>query len=202
MILKTENYINNLVESGAGGGMVAKAFFETEVSETEKLRQLFEATLKGIREEFEDHLESINDNTNETQANYEYISKVDEKLNKLIERFDQMESWISRLTGVAIKEEEEETKITLSEQEKRVFLVIYTASEKEPVTYEKLAESLGENDFIIRGYVTNMLEKGVPIRKQYLDRQVFLSLDNEFKERQAKHNILGINQKTVKEFFG
>ena len=47
-----------------------------------------------------------------------------------------------------------------------------------------------------------MLEKGVPIRKQYLDRQVFLSLDNEFKERQAKHNILGINQKTVKEFFG
>jgi len=180
--------------------MVTKTFFKTELSEAEKLKQLFETTLKGIREEFDEHLESINDNTNETQANYEYISNVDKKLNKLIERFDQMESWISRLTGVAIKDDEEEIRISLTEQEKKVFLILYTASEKEPVTYEKLAESLGENDFVIRGYVTNILEKGVPVSKHYVDRQVFLSLDNEFKEKQAKHNILGINQRTVKDF--
>ncbi len=180
------------------GGNVSKSFFQTDLSEIEKIKQEFEAALKGIKEEFDEHRESINDNTNETQANYEYLSKIDEKLNKLTERLDQVESWVSRLTGVSIKEEEEEIKITLSDKEKRVFLILYTSSQ--PVTYEQIGRSINENDFLVRGYLTNMLEKGIPIHKRYIDRQVYLSLDKGFKEKQAKQNILGINQTTVKEF--
>jgi len=179
---------------------VTKTFFKTELSDAEKFRHLFETTIKGIREEFDDHLESINDNTNETQANYEYISKVDDKLNKITERLDQIENWMSRLTGVAIKEEDDEIRISLSEKEKKVLLILYTASENHPVTYQDIANSLNENEFLIRGYVTNILEKGVPVQKRYVDRQVFLSVNREFKEKQAKHNVLGINQTTVKEF--
>lgn len=182
--------------------MVTNVFFKEELSETEKFKQHFETTLKGIREEFDDHLETINDNTIETQANYEYVVKVDEKLNKLTDRFDQMESWISRLTGVSIKEEEDDINIALTEPEKRVFLILYTAADTELITYEKLAESLSENQFVVRGYITNILEKGVPVRKQYVNGQVLLSLDPNFKEKQAKRNILGINQRTVKEFMG
>ena len=161
--------------------MVTKVFFKTDISETEKLRQYFETTLKGIKEEFDDHLESINDNTNESQANYEYIAKVDNKLNKITDRFDQMESWISRLTGVSIKEEEDDINISLTEMEKRVFLILYTAADTELITYEKLAENLNENQFVVRGYVTNILEKGVPLRKHYVNGQVLLSLDSKFK---------------------
>ncbi len=179
--------------------MAGNNFFDTEVSGEEKLRQLFEATLKGVREEFDDHLESINDNTNEIQANYEYISKIDEKLERMEKKLSQLESWMARLTGVSVPEEEER-RIFLTEKEKKVFLILYTASEEERVTYAKIAESIGENEFLIRGYVTNMLEKGVPIQKRYFERQVYISLDNDFREKQAKSNILGISQTTVKEF--
>lgn len=176
------------------------SFLNTHLSEVDKLRQLFDTTVKGIREEFDDHLESINDNTNEAQANYEYIAAVDDKLNRVVQRLEQLEAWMSRLTGIPLKEETELPQIELSDKEKKIFLVLYTASEKQPITYEDIALSLSENDFVIRGYITNMLEKGVPIRKHFADNKVQLSLDREFKEKQAKHNILCINQKTVQEF--
>ncbi len=179
--------------------MVEKSFFDTEVSGEEKLKQFFEATLKGVREEFDDHLESINDNTNEIQANYEYISKIDERMERMENRLEQLESWMSRLTGIPIAEEEEK-RIFLTEKEKKVFLILYTASEDERITYGRIAEDLGENEFLIRGYITNILEKGVPVQKRYFERQVYLSLDRDFKEKQAKSNILGISQTTVKEF--
>ncbi len=179
--------------------MAEKNFFDTELSSEEKLRQLFEATLKGVREEFDDHLESINDNTNEIQANYEYISKIDERMERMEKRLSQLESWMARLTGVPIAEEEEK-RIFLTEKEKKVFLILYTASEEDRITYEKISEDLGENEFLIRGYVTNMLEKGVPVQKRYFERKVYLSLDKDFKEKQAKSNLLGISQTTVREF--
>lgn len=172
-------------------------FFSKNSSEFDKLKHRFETTLKGIREEFDDHLESINDNTNEIQANYEYITKIDEKLRKISEKLDQMELWMFQTGGVVVKEDDDQH-LDLNEKEKRAFLIIYTASQ--PVTYSLIAEALNENEFLIRGYVTNMLEKGIPIQKKYRGRQVYLSLDKEFKEKQAKHNIVGINQKTVKEF--
>ena len=179
---------------------MAKNYFNTEFSEAEKLRNIFEATLRGVREEFDEHLESINDNTTEIQANYEYITRVDEKLSRMLERLENLESWMSRLTGVPIRPDEEE-KIRLDETEQKVFLMIYTASSEKPITYEDIAQYLGENEFVIRGYVTNMLEKGIPVQKKYQDRQVFLFLAKDFRERQAKHNILGISQTTVREFF-
>ena len=70
------------------------------------------------------------------------------------------------------------------------------------MTYRSVSEALGENEFIARGYVTNMMEKGIPVRKEYRGRQVYLSLDKEFRERQAKHNVAGISQTTVREFLG
>jgi len=181
------------------GGKVQKEFLNIEMSEAAKIKQHFETTLKGVREEFDEHLESINDNTNEVQANYEYISKIEVKMHKLTSRLDQLESWMSRFTGIAVSEEED-PRIDLNEKEKRVFLILYTATDTELVTYEHIAKSLGENDFLIRGYITNMLEKGIPIQKRYVERQVYLNLDTNFKEKQAKHNLLGISQTTVKEF--
>jgi DNA-binding CsgD family transcriptional regulator len=180
-----------------GVDWLEKNFFDNDSSEVEKLKNCFETTLKGVREEFDDHLESINDNTNEIQANYEYITKIDEKLAKLSERLGQIELLVARMAGVSVREEEDQP-IMLNEKEKSVFLIIYTSSK--PVTYSEIAGALNENEFIVRGYVTNMLEKGVPVQKRYVDNQVYLLLENSFKEKQAKLNLVGIRQKTVKEF--
>ena len=40
---------------------------------------------RRIKEEFDEHLGSINENTNEIQANYEYLCNTDSKIDKLNE---------------------------------------------------------------------------------------------------------------------
>jgi|SRR3989344_720596 len=151
------------------------------------------STFNAIREEFDEHRESINDNTSEIQANYEYLLRLDEKIEKLAEKIEAL--MINNKTDVAEKQAE----IKLTEQEKAVFLLIYCASEK-PVTYKEIAEVLKQSELLVSEYVTAMIEKGVPIKKRYMHNTAFLELDKGFHDMQAKHNMLGISQTTMKRF--
>jgi hypothetical protein len=166
------------------------------ISATESLKNELNSALQGVREEFDDHLESINDNTNEIQANYEYLCRLDAKIQNLADKIDDLQSGISRLTGMPLREEKEKD-IKLTDAEKEVFLVLYTASNVRPVTYAEVAGALRESDFLVRSYITNLIEKGVPILKQYIRNTTYLSLDNRFREEQAKRNVLGISQTTL-----
>ncbi|MBN2454770.1 hypothetical protein JXB11_04450 [Candidatus Woesearchaeota archaeon] len=162
----------------------------------EKLKEDFTSALQGIREEFDDHLESINDNTNEIQANYEYLCRLDAKIDRLSDQIASMKSLLSRFTGMPA-ENESRKEISLTEKEKEVFLILYTASNERPITYSDISKPLRESDFLVRSYITNLIEKGVPIRKQYLQGKTYLFLDNAFREQQAKTNLLRINQMTL-----
>ncbi len=154
--------------------------------------------LNAIKEELDEHCESINDNTNEIQANYEYLLRLDEKIEKLNEKIDEL----LMMKQIATKPQEIKLmpqEIKLTEQEKAIFLLLYCSSEK-PLTYEEIAQSLNQNELLVSSYVTNMIEKGIPIRKFYINRTVSLELDKDFRDLQAKHNLLKINQTTMKQF--
>ena len=164
-----------------------------------ELRQRFDAALKGVREEFDDHRESINDNTSEIEANYELLCKLEAKVDRLQEQVEQlqiaMSDFLGMHTSAAVAAE-----IALDEKEKEVFLILYTASDQKPLAYREIAAALKESEFLVRGYVTNMIEKGVPIAKRYINDVAYISLDKSFKDRQAKENIVKLSQKTVREF--
>lgn len=178
---------------------MGRTFLSSDLSEVAKLRQFVKDNLSVIKEEFEDHLQTINDNTSEIQANYEYSFRLEEQLKKLQQHLDRIESRLSGFAGFPVVEEEPDV-IELNDYEKKIFLILYTASESKPVSYGQIAQYLGEDELVTRGHVTNMLEKGLPVQKRHDDGCVYLSLDREFRERQAKQNVLGISQKTVKEF--
>ena len=55
-----------------------------------------------IRHEFEEHLQSINENTNEIAANYEYTCGLEAKLDRLSERVDQLQMFLEANSGIAI----------------------------------------------------------------------------------------------------
>ena len=178
---------------------MGRTFLIKDQSEVAKLRQFVKDNLSVIKEEFEDHLQTINDNTSEIQANYEYSFRLGESLKKLQRRLDRIESKLSGSAEFQLNEEETAA-IELNDYEKKIFLILYTASESRPVSYGQIAQYLGEDELVIRGHVTNMLEKGLPVQKRHVDGCVYLSLDRDFRERQAKQNVLRISQKTVKEF--
>jgi predicted transcriptional regulator len=152
-----------------------------------------------IQEEFDDHLSAINDNTNEIQANFEFISRIDTKIDKMNERLDQIQMAIQKLTGVKIETSHPYKPISLSKEEQLVFLILYTQDEVQGcITYPAIAQRIKVSEELAKGYVTNMIEKGVPIVKRYINKKAYLSIDPEFKEIQAKENILGIAQQQIK----
>ena len=168
-------------------------------SSAETLNQRFEAALKGIREEFDDHRESINDSTNEIEANYELLCRLESKVDRIEQQLERLQMAFSNFSG-APSRLADPSEIDLEEREKEVFLILYTAADDKPLSYRDIAAALKESEFLVRGYITNMIEKGVPIAKRYINEVAYISLDSSFKDRQAKENIVKLSQRTVGEF--
>lgn len=159
-----------------------------------RLRSEFE----GIRQEFEEHLQAINENTSEIASNFEYVSEIEAKLDRLSERVDVMQMYMESSLGMQTAKKERFDIKRLSRKEQQVFLVIYTLEEeKGKLTYKDIAEKLGISEHLTASYVTSLIEKGIPIVKRYINSRPYFGLDPDFKTLQAKENIL---QLSLEEF--
>ena len=163
-----------------------------------RLNKTFRAEFTKIRDEFEEHLQSINENTNEISANYEYICEIGSKLDKLSERVDSIQMYLESNSGMVVSRKTDFDVKKLNRREQEVFLVIYTLEEeKGSLTYGDIAKKLDISEQLAGNYVTSIIEKGVPIIKRYINSKPYLRLDPDFKTLQAKENIL---QLSLQEF--
>lgn len=165
------------------------------LAELEKrLKQAFDK----IKQESEDFREGINQNTNEIQSNYEYLCKLESKIDKLTERLDEVTLLVTKQTTKSAQQEvsqDEEKQISvakLSLREQEVFIVLYTADKE--LAYKDIARKTALNESLVMNYIVTLISKGVPIIKRYINNQVYLLLDQEFKQLQAKENILKIHE--------
>lgn len=154
----------------------------------------FEGKLKKafskVKEELSNHLETINENTNEFQANYEYICEINSRIDKLNEKIDDIQVMLSKIVNTKIKKQYDEKFFVepLTINEKQVFKVIYAADKK--LKYSDIAKQTNMSQSLVRTYVTNLIEKGVPITKEYVQGKPLIALNLEFKELQAKKNLV------------
>lgn len=153
-----------------------------------------------IKDEFNHHLEAINENTNELQANFEYLTELDGRIDKLSSRLEHVEMFLKKLDETfRIAEESEGYSIQpLSVNEKRIFTIIYSAQKS--LFYAEIAQALSMSESLVRSYLTNIIEKGVPIVKKYVHGKPVISLDEEFKQLQQKQNIVNLSQKQLDAF--
>ncbi|MCB9359538.1 hypothetical protein H6503_06420 [Candidatus Woesearchaeota archaeon] len=151
-----------------------------------------------VKKEFEDHLESINENTSEIQSNYEMLVKLETRLDKLESSIADIHRFIQQYKSQNIyflddKEQESFTVLPLTDEEKRVFRVMYELDiEDAKITYSLLADLLKISTSLVREYVISLIEKGIPIVKNYLNQSVYLRLEPKFRDIQMKQNILNI----------
>ena len=164
--------------------------------EIDQIKQKISISVAEIHDEFGDHLEAINENTAEIQSNYEYLCGLDNKITKLSERIDEIYSILGNLTGKKIRKIAKYEDIDpLTTMEKNVFLNLYT--QDQPMTYSELAKKLNMPISLTRQYITNLLEKGIPVQKKYIKTRPYIYLDQKFKNLQAKKNLLKIEQKIL-----
>jgi hypothetical protein len=157
------------------------------------LSEKFKLALQSVKGQFEEHLDAINENTNEIQSNFEYLCMLDKKIDKLTEKMEEFTMLLKKEQGIVDKEFKF---LPLTKKEKDVFFALYVlCQEKEFVCYKDLSRHLCESEGLVSSYITNLVEKGIPIHKKYAGKVALLSLDQEFRQQQAKKNIVGLNTK-------
>lgn len=147
-----------------------------------------------VKDELNEHRECLNQNTNEIQANYEYLCRLENKIDKLSERLDELSLFFEK--NNTEKDSEKFSVSTLTRKEQEVFMAIYM--QEDGCTYCQIGRNTGLTENLVVCYVTNLIAKGVPLIKRYLSNGVVLYLDNEFKQIQAKKNILQISESVSK----
>jgi hypothetical protein len=178
-----------------GGSIFTNLFGTKQNKSIDKIEDNLSKSFTNIKEAFDDHRESINQNTNEIQSNYEYLCKLEAKMDKLAERIDELTLLLTQGNHTVIRsvEKEEEPQYIipeLSPREREVFLVLYTSEDS--LTYQQIARKTALNASLIMNYLVTLISKGVPIIKKYMNNEVYVLLDNDFKQLQAKKNILNI----------
>lgn len=158
-------------------------------TDTHGAQLAMQGILESMREELDDHRAAINENTNELQANHEYIGSVEEKLDKLHARIEEL--------FLLIQGKASETAVQiqpLTKREQEVFQALYVVGEGIPfVSYKQLGRKLGSSEALVSGFITNLIEKGVPILKKYDDGHAFVQLEPKFRQKQAKEVVIGLN---------
>ncbi len=148
-----------------------------------------QSIFNALREELDDHRAAINENTNEVQTSHEYLRVVEDKLDKLHARLEELELLVK---GNFTAQKVEVKPLTKREQE--VFQALYIIGETIPfVSYKQLAKRLGSSETLISGLITNLVEKGVPVIKKYDSGHAFVQLEQRFRQKQAKDVVIGLN---------
>ncbi|MBT4935941.1 sigma-70 region 4 domain-containing protein [Candidatus Woesearchaeota archaeon] len=135
-----------------------------------------------VRTALEEHLSSINENTSEIQALFDYLHELDVKIDKLSQRVDQ-----TQLTT----NPEEISVSPLTSEERTVFLALYT--EEEPLSYQEIAEKTNMSISLVPECVSSLIQKGVPLNRSYCNNHIFFQINKQFKERQAKENVINLS---------
>ena len=142
-----------------------------------------------VKEELDEHLLAINENTEEIQGNFAFLCELDKKLSSVAARLDEL-----TLLVKGAKSQKSFKIAPLTAREKEVFMALYTLCELYPfVSYKQLSKKLCTTDAVVASFVTNLIEKGVPVIKKYDRNIAYLKLDDLFRQRQAKENLVGVN---------
>ena len=141
------------------------------------------SAFKAVKQEMDDHLSAINENTEEMQDHLIHLEELEQKFEKLQEKIDEIHVMLSRITR--------DGEYSLSDSEKKVFMVLYSV-EQTPLSYADISMRTGLTELAVKAHIFSMINKGIPILERQIDAQSFFRLDKTFKDLQAKENVLNI----------
>lgn len=145
--------------------------------------------LACFREELDDHRLAINENTAELASNMDAVNELNSKVDRLSERLDEL----TLLVKGTLSKRSFELK-PLNAREKDVFQALYEFTESAPyATYDQLARACSVTREMVSLHVNAMVRKGVPVIKRLNGNSVMLRLEENFREEQAKRNLVGLS---------
>lgn len=139
--------------------------------------------------ELSEHLDTINANTSEIEALTQAILILEQKVDKLNERIDEL--------SMSDFKEEHTLVYDLSIKEQEVFVSLYT-SEKF-LSAKEIARSIGRTEENTNLILKRLINKKIPIQNQNKENCLVYALDNQFKQLQAKQNVVQLHKNVLNE---
>ncbi len=158
----------------------------------DKIHKGIKSAFEKIKEELEEHLQTINENTNEIASQYEYICQLEQKIETLTERVDELQLMVygkvKMSQGIGVSEIKQLTK-----DEQNVYVALSMLQEERgSVLYSDIAAWLRMAVPEIAVHIDALIQKKVPLLKRYINGKPYITIDADFKTMQAKENILQV----------
>lgn len=155
-------------------------------TQVQNLRDELKVVFSKIKEEFEDHLESINQNTIEIQSSFEYLSRLASSVEKIEQR-------LARLENETPREKRSET-VLLTREEEEVYAVLLDSSrQRQLLTYDRIAQKVDVSKTFCAHIVSSLVDKGVPVLKKFSNGDVFLEIESHFVNNETLINVVTID---------
>ncbi len=142
------------------------------------------AGLNNLQQALEEHLTAINENTTEIQALFDYLHELEIKHEKLAQRLDRLQLSHTKVLR-------KQALLPLNHTEKKIFMALYT--DDTPLSFIELAERSGVPLALLPECISALSNKGIPFVRSFVNTQMFVKLDPEFKELQAKENVVNVS---------
>lgn len=155
-----------------------------------------------VKDEFQEHLYAINENTSEIQYNYSRLYEIENKVEHLNEKIEHLTNIILENNKRSYSEfsfnspnlniNDGSSKIDLSLREQEIFAYLYVQNEE--VSILSISERIGLRKETIFGYLDSMKSKGIDITLN--DSKV--RIDDEFKRIHTKNQVVKLSPEVLK----
>ncbi len=148
------------------------------ISESSIIKQVFD----GMREELDDHRQTINENTTEIETVFEFLNALEAKLDNVQHLVERLALTLNQSTPVIG---------VLTRREKTVCQTLFLLGKTRPwVSCEEIATKCGLSREVLAATLAALVTKHVPVLKKYDSTRAYAQLSPEFREQQAKHNVI------------
>jgi len=169
---KTTNYLNKLLIPTAVEGVLGMNVFKDDrVNFLVKIETKIKNSFAAVKEEMEDHLVAINENTDELKSHSAFLEEITGKMEKLNERIDDLQMLMIQVT-----------KPSLSENEQRVLEILSQFSS--PLSCADIAMRLNLTELTVKAHLFSMICKGIPIKEKIIESQPYFLIEKKFREKQ------------------
>ncbi|MDO8642147.1 MAG: hypothetical protein Q7R76_00950 [Candidatus Woesearchaeota archaeon] len=160
--------------------------------ELSKVKDDINSEVQLLKEECEDHLDAINQNTEEIGEVQTSVAVVEEKIEKLNARIDNIHMMFNQLLW--------QTKISIELDTNEQILFQLLCGYNDFVTDTFVTEKTQLNETIMRETITSLIDKGIPVVMKAVGGRVFLRLDAEFRKLQRKNKMVKVNAAVCRRF--
>ncbi|MBI5392405.1 hypothetical protein HZA96_00925 [Candidatus Woesearchaeota archaeon] len=169
-----------------------------------------------VKQEIDDHRQSINENTNEIQTNHEYLNAIDAKVDRLSQKMEEFALLLRQLTQSESLKQIASAQYTLrsqllhqqlTETEYNLLSLLFNANQNDYMTYAFIAAELEISEQDVVETVNGLLSKGIPVLKKFVTPELIaVYLSPEFKMQRdyafsQQHFSTLRNQVSLQSFF-